>query len=289
MRTHPMFQRILAGTDGSLRAEEAVRQGARLARVTGAAFEVVHVARPGARGMEAGHERLAGADRFLHEARMIAAKEEVEADVRVLVGDPAETLAAEARRRWTDLVCVGPDAGFLEKPHVLGGVTVRLVHLGSSPVLVSRPATERTRRRFPSRVLAAVDGSAGSLEAVGLAAALAAAAGAEMRILHVVPVFRAHGVGWTEAGDREGFEPLEPAVELARDVGVAAAREMSMGRPGPAIAAAALEWDADLIAVGDRGLSGLGRVALGSVSDWVVRHSGRSVLVVRRPPPHRGG
>ncbi len=288
MKARPMLQRILAGVDGTPRSDEVVGQAARLAAVTGAALEIVHVLkRVGASRVGTGLTRLDAAEAMLLEAGKVAAKEGVEADLRVLVGEPSTMLAAEAAQHWCDLVCVGPDAGFFEKPHLLGGVTAHLVHRGVKPVLVTRPAPERASRRFPSRILVAVDSSERAVEAVRLAGSIAAVAGSDLRILHVVPVLRGRSVGWTLEGDREGFEPLEPAVDLARSLGVNPTREMSMGRPGPVIVAVADEWDADLIAVGDRGLGGVGRVALGSVSDYVTRHSGRSVLVARhREPSH---
>jgi nucleotide-binding universal stress UspA family protein len=289
MRRRPMFQRILAGTDGTAGAEEAVRQAARLARLTGAALEVVHVERPPGPGRAAGPLGnraggiLSAVDGLLAEAGRIVAKEECAADLRLLVGEPAEMLAAEAVRRWSDLVCVGPDARFRERPHLLGGVAAHLIHRGVRPTLVARPPGEREGRPFPARILVAVDGSETSTEAVRLAAAIAVAADADVQIMHTVPVTGGHRVGWTVEGRPSGFEPLEPALELARGMGARAGPAMALGRPGPAIAASAADWDADLVVVGALGLGGIGRLTLGSVSDWVVRHAGRSVLVARNP------
>jgi nucleotide-binding universal stress UspA family protein len=286
VKPHPIFQRILVGTDGTPGAEEAVSQGARLARITAAGLEIVHVLRPpGPVQTISGPERLEAAEAILLEAGRRAEKEEVEARLRLLVGEPADMLAREAAGTWCDLVCVGPDAAFLEKPHLLGGVAAHLVHGGTRPVLVARAPGREGGRRFPTRVLVAVDGSESSMEAVRLTARIAEAADAELRIAHVVPVSGHGGVGWTSDGHEMGFEPLGPAVQLARDMGVSAAREICLGRPGPTIARLAEEWDADVIAVGTHRRNGIGRLALGSVSDWVVRHAGRSVLVARRPAP----
>src|SRR3954470_12283627 len=279
MHPHPMFERILAGTDGTPRAEEAVRQAARLAAVTGAHLEVVFVAHPAVPGLGGvGAARLAEADAALERARLAAEPAGVAADVRVLVGEPARMLAVEAVRRWSDLVCVGPDAGVVEKPRLLGGVAAHLVHPRVPTTPGARPVEDGVRS-FPSRILVRVDGSNGSREAVRLGASIALAANADLRFLHSVEVAGGPGVGWTLEGQPTGFEPLEPAVELAAAIGVTAAREMAFGRPGPAIAAAASAWQADLVVVGARGRSGLERLALGSVSDWVIRHAGRSVLV----------
>jgi nucleotide-binding universal stress UspA family protein len=283
VRPLPLFQRILVGTDGTPRADEAVWQAARLARATDAALEIVHVFRLGERA--SGPERLEAAEDILLEAGRISAKEDVRARTRLLVGEPASMLVRQASANWCDIVCVGTDAGFAERPHILGGVAAHLVHSGAHPVLVARAPGHDRGGTFPARLLVAVDGSETSLGAVRICAAIAGAAGAELRIVHVVGVGGTGRIGWTEEGREEGFEPLELAVGVAAEHGIRAAREMAMGRPGPAIARLAEEWDADIVAVGTHGRNALGRFALGSVSDWVVRHAGRSVLIAR-PPSH---
>jgi nucleotide-binding universal stress UspA family protein len=53
------------------------------------------------------------------------------------------------------------------------------------------------------------------------------------------------------------------------------------GQPGEAIVEAAGAEGADIIVVGTRGRGGLGRMLLGSVSEYVVRHAPVPVLVVR--------
>jgi nucleotide-binding universal stress UspA family protein len=278
------FERIVAGTDGSLGAEEAVRQAARLAAVTGAELEVVYVfdrSRPPGPFRDPETE-LARAEQALEEAARIADKEEVEASVRVLVGDPATMLVHRASERWADLICVGADRGFFEKPHVLGGVAVHVLRRAPGSVLVARAPDESVGMVFPGRVLCAVDGSDYSTEAVRTSAALAAAAGATFRLFHVVPILAGGGLGWAAVGEPQGFEPLSPAAEVAERSGVVPAREMALGRPGPAIVETARKEWVDLVAMGSRGLPGVSRVLMGSVSEWVARHASCSVLVTRK-------
>ena len=55
------------------------------------------------------------------------------------------------------------------------------------------------------------------------------------------------------------------------------------GQPGEAICELAEERDAKLIILGSRGLNKIRRTFLGSVSDYVIHHCKKSVLVV--PPP----
>ena len=55
-----------------------------------------------------------------------------------------------------------------------------------------------------------------------------------------------------------------------------------LGRPAEEIVILADEIDAGLVVVGSRGLGGIRRLLLGSVSDSVVRHAHCPVLVVRK-------
>ncbi len=271
MRIHPEFRRFLAGTDGTPGGEEAVRQAARLARVTGAELEIVHVThapRVSLAGTGAG--RLRDADARLAAAEAVASSEHLDAVVRVLVGEPAHELADEARRTWSDIVCVGADAGLLRRQSLRGGVAAHVVHLGVRPTLVCRPGA--LGRTDPRRILVAVDGSESSLNAVRLAAGIAAASGARLRFVHATDhEFRPH--------EADPHDPFEDARHAVGDLDVEVATEA--GPAGRVLAGAAATWEADLVAVGDRGLNALGRIALGSVSDWLLRHLDRTVLVAR--------
>ncbi len=61
-----------------------------------------------------------------------------------------------------------------------------------------------------------------------------------------------------------------------------------MDEPGAAIVSAAKDWNADVIVVGSHGHGFLGRMVLGSVSDFVVHNAPCSVMVVRTPPNTNG-
>ncbi len=54
-----------------------------------------------------------------------------------------------------------------------------------------------------------------------------------------------------------------------------------MGNPSSSIIKAAQEWNADLIIMGRRGLTGLSEMFLGSVSNYVVHHASCSVLLIQ--------
>jgi nucleotide-binding universal stress UspA family protein len=73
-------------------------------------------------------------------------------------------------------------------------------------------------------------------------------------------------------------------VQKARAAGADANYLVWEGDAGEAIVAAAHSENADLIIVGSHGRSGVSRIFIGSVSDYVVRHAHCPVMVVRGKP-----
>ena len=75
---------------------------------------------------------------------------------------------------------------------------------------------------------------------------------------------------------------LDEQAEQMRDAGAKITKKhLRNGRPGQEIVALAEELGAGLIVVGGRGLGGMKRALMGSVSDSVVRHASCPVLVAR--------
>ena len=272
-----VFARVLVGTDGSPRAEQAVRQSARLASATQAPLEIAFVIDTGR--PHDGDVELEG-ETALQRAAAIAAETGVEADVRILAGDPAKTLISEAEEEGADLIGIGPDTGLLGGAIRIGQTAARVLGEARCSVLVARPATPE----FPSRIACGVDGSETSAGTAALAAGVASATGAELRLIHVIPVFRGDNTEWT-LGEGEPSPPeLEPAVQAAIARGVQPVREMAMGRPENALLEAASRNGTDLLVVGYRGVRGVRKVLLGSVSEHAAHHARCSVLVARVGP-----
>jgi nucleotide-binding universal stress UspA family protein len=277
------FARVLAGTDGSHRADEAVRQGARLAAAAGATLEVVFVVDTGrAHPREVEPE----AETILERASAIATELGLATDTRILVGDPGTALVEEAAESRADLVCVGPDAGLVGGAIRIGQVAAHALREAGCSVLIAREAAPA----FPTRIACGVDGSDASAETAAFAARIAAATGAELRVLHVIPVFRGHDTEWTLGDDDPSPPELEPAIGAIAEVGVSPIREMAMGRPEHALVKTSQRDGTDLLVVGHRGVSGVRRALLGSVSEYCAHHAPCSVLIARpRVPADPGG
>jgi nucleotide-binding universal stress UspA family protein len=74
---------------------------------------------------------------------------------------------------------------------------------------------------------------------------------------------------------------LEELAQKAIAAGVTPEWDIKVGEPGRWIRDVAKSWNADLIVIGRRGLKGIAEAFLGSVSNYIVHHVHRSVLIIQ--------
>ncbi|HUG29640.1 MAG TPA: universal stress protein [Candidatus Limnocylindria bacterium] len=138
------------------------------------------------------------------------------------------------------------------------------------------------------RILLATDLSPASEGATREALDLARDLRAQLLIVSVIdPTARSIPGGRVERIDQQRAARLASAqavVARGRDEGVAASFLVWEGEPGPSIVDAAASEQVDMIVVGSHGRGAMGRLLIGSVSDYVVRHASCPVLVVRPRP-----
>ncbi len=148
-----------------------------------------------------------------------------------------------------------------------------------------------------SKILVAIDDSASSQAVFEQALALATANQSELMLLHVLAPFddtypsdpyigiprSALQVYWSRWHEREaaGIEKLRSLEEKAIAAGITPKFTQSVGDPGKLICALAKTWQADLIVLGRRGLSGLSELMMGSVSNYVFHHAPCSTFVMQ--------
>ncbi|MBE9007318.1 universal stress protein [Fortiea sp. LEGE XX443] len=88
-------------------------------------------------------------------------------------------------------------------------------------------------------------------------------------------------VGQWELLKQQGVEFLTLLTNQAIAKGVAAEFTQELGDPSRMICEVARNWNADVIVIGRRGLSGISELFLGSVSNYVLHHAPCSVLTVQ--------
>ena len=140
-----------------------------------------------------------------------------------------------------------------------------------------------------SKILVATDGSQYSDKALEVAIGLAKVFNTSLYIIHVVEEDKVAMAASTmpimvnviEDMVKIGNEILNKAKAKASEAGVNAEAILARGNAADKILENADKLNVDLIVVGSRGLRGLARFLLGSVSEKVVRHSSKPVLVVK--------
>lgn len=293
--------KILLATDGSEEASLAARTAADLAGRTGSELHVVTVAGGRAHHMEAREviEQLRhGVERVLEEqmSRIEEAGGAVDGTyVRVVKERRDRAIVGLAEELGVGLIVLGSRGRGGAKRALLGSVSDSVVRLARCPVMVVRERDGEPPSLPPREVLLlATDGSEEAGLALRTTVELADATGSE---LHLVTVGREYRTVDGSPGEPEGFANaaaartlereaqgrLDDGVKQVEEAGgtVARAHRRMGGRPDEKIVRLAEELDAGLVVVGSRGLGGVRRALMGSVSDAVVRNAPCPVLVVR--------
>jgi nucleotide-binding universal stress UspA family protein len=141
------------------------------------------------------------------------------------------------------------------------------------------------------KILVGVDESKFSERALSAIVAQIRPQGAEVRLLHVLqpiaisapPQMAANYAPEMEAQGKQARELVERAAKTLRTAGFKVATSVEKGDVRLKIIDSAAEWNADLIVIGSHGRSGIPRLLLGSVADFVARNAPCSVEIVRVP------
>ena len=136
----------------------------------------------------------------------------------------------------------------------------------------STPRTPLQPQRPIRTIVVGADDSEAGERTLAVALGLGALLGTALHVVSAYGVFRA-------SADADAI--LEAATQSANARGLHAVTHARRDDPAEALIAVAEEQDADLVVVGDAGMSGGSRFLLGSVPDKVSHHAPCSVLIVR--------
>ncbi|MDK9724971.1 MAG: universal stress protein [Sterolibacteriaceae bacterium MAG5] len=282
---------ILAATDFSPSARDALARAAGLAAEHGAALTLLHVI--SGPSLDAFKELLAGSNdepageaaRLLEEAAAeLAAVAGRQAATRVRVGGVHDELAAAAER--ADLLVIGDRGLHPMRDMIIGTTAERLLGSCRKPVLVVKRGAAAPYRK----VLVPVDFSACSHAA--FKAALGLAPRADLHVCHAFGLPSA-GKFWLADVPEAALRRYEAVAGRAAEerLAVLAAEADSRDRercrllavagdPSMVVIAEAEKREADLIVIGRHGESALRDFLLGSVTRHVLANAPCDVLVV---------
>jgi nucleotide-binding universal stress UspA family protein len=318
-----MLQRILLGIDGSEGSEGAVRHALALADATDATLHVLAVVetlagldadpvggqRSDADDADPDGSRSSDADdadpdntvsdansgapettpdvdwpeRALADVTARAESRGVTVETTVERGVPYRRIVDHARA--ADLVVVGRHGTGGLRELLLGSTAERVVR--RSPVPVVTPETDAAAVPAYDTLLLCLDGSDGARAAVAPTIDLARACGATVHVLSVVDTTPFDPDVVVDLLD--GFETIAAEVVdgVAADLGAVGVETVTAVERGAAAATVrtyASRVDADLVAMGVTGATGLDASLLGSTTAKVLRAGERAVLTAPRPP-----
>jgi universal stress protein E len=284
---------IVAGSDFSAGSKPAVARAAQIARATGSHLLLVHVVPetavipaaplPGdwtapVASVATPEGQIAAASAAEIAGKKIAAELEMpDAETIVRTGKPHEALALVAERRAARILVLGVHAPLTPgESFFLGSTTERTIRLGSTPVLLAR----RHDMKPYHRILVPVDLGEVSMDVLRLLAATFPDAEYDLvHFLHDAPPKHV-----TAKERRIGFEASLASLAIGAGLDGKRTRVRAfVAEPRSGILGEVKSRGHDLVAMGTHARSGLARVLLGSVADYVI-HSAVTADVLVVPP-----
>jgi nucleotide-binding universal stress UspA family protein len=303
-REEPMsiFMKILLATDGSEPSEIAARTALDLAKRLDSEVHVIHVApeHPYVRahydlrdqeeeeGLRREDQRML--DEYVDHLRKAGG---TVAESYLRVGEAAKEIIELAEELGVGLIVLGSRGHGRIRRALMGSVSMGVLrHAHCSVLNVRGHGPEQGRGSLLGKILVAIDGSEEACEAAQAVTEVANATGSEVHLVYTMQKerYKPHLGPEMWKGWEEGFEHaklsarswVEQEAERMRGEGTKAVEShLLIGRPDAAIVWSAEELGARLVVVGSRGLGGISRALIGSVSDSVVRHAHCPVMVIR--------
>lgn len=255
---------IVAGTDGSPRAEFAVDKAGDLALALGAPVHVVCV--PGAIEGRDWPARIT-AQQIVADAADRLRSRGITVQTHLPVGEAALALVAVAESVQAQMIVVG-NKGMTGIGRVLGSLPNRVSHEARCSVLVVPTKSRSLPALTGGSIVVGTDGSRRAQRAVKEALRLSKALGAEVHI-----------VMSADPPDSPEAALAQAAAEAAKE-GVSAITHPRDDDPADALRDVARKSDAAIIVVGNRGMHVEERERLGNIPDKLSHTADAGVLIV---------
>lgn len=203
---------------------------------------------------------------MIEEAAGKAKFEGCSASARMQVGRPENVILEIADRDEVELIVLGNKGVTSGRRFTLGSVPSRIAQHSPCDLLIVN-TTRRDELGSLDKIMIATDGSPLAAQAAKRGFGLAKELGAEVVLAYV---------GFPETAEIVLGETID-----AFGAGVSTTTEVRQGDPADQLCLAAEEAGVGLIVVGTRGMTGMKRFLLGSVSDKIAHHAPCDLLIVR--------
>ena len=201
---------------------------------------------------------------------------------RTREGAPSAEILHLATELGSDLIVLGTHGRTGLSRMLAGSVAVSVLRGARCPVLAVRSAGQPRAAKTIKVILHPTDFSVHSEAALGVARWLARDHGARLIILHVAPLeVVLDGTTAAEVdprSDRDALYALKKRVD-GPDLEQPVETILKRGYPAPGIIETAEEVGCDLIVMGTQGRTGLSRLLMGSVAEYVLPKANCPVLV----------
>jgi nucleotide-binding universal stress UspA family protein len=269
-----MYKNVLIALDGSRNSENVLPYAIPLVRAAAAAATLVQVL------PEEGHASVAGALSYLGTIAATIRQKGVDAEQRILHGDPAlEILGAVAALKADLLALTTHGRGGVAR-WIFGSVAHKILRACPCPLLIVRGLEEP--RPAIRRVIVPLDGSAASETALPHARMIARAYQAQLQFLYVAaePGIEASDSKLRRWMEQEKRHMEERFKALTSDLGEQECDSLIVeGDPATRILEQSEGPEPAVVVMGSHGRTGLKRWALGSVTEKVLQAAKVPVLV----------
>lgn len=288
------MKKYLVPTDGSSNSEEAIKTAVSLAKKSGGTVTLLSVL--DSDSFMTGSQVNVSISEVMDKNKL--AFDELNEKYADKYSDPAfqfETIVKtgnvaneiiEESENGYDLIVIGSRGLSAISRTFLGSVSNKVVNSAHVSTLVIKEYNENDF----SKILIPIDGSKNSKRAMYIAADIGRMYESELTLLNIVSKLQVPEIRGVDFGVLKDYYPvlsknseylLAEAAKKIEDYPYDIKLESKIGNIADTINDVAEEGDFDIIALGSRGLGRISRAFIGSVSNAVLHHTKRSVLIVR--------
>lgn len=284
-----MYKRILVPLDGSPTAEMTLPYTTELAAHFDSEIILFSVIETGATVTEGLFRSYLGvvAAKIHSDMQMRGIKDSV-VRIKIMPGNPASEIMRHVDNDNIDLIVMASRGSSVESTWALGNIAAKIVRIATKPVMLIKKQAkdgDLNQKKLVSKILVPLDGSRVGEAAVPHAEAIARKLGAEMVLFHAV-----EPAPWpmtndviTKARDENEVKVasayLDSVVTTMRKHGFLATSHLVTGYPAEEIINYVETNAIDLIVISTHGKSGVGRWAIGSVTDKLLYAGSTPILV----------